>query len=82
MSSSLNEDNILNDSNSTVLQPERSSNHVNSESFCCVKSKAEIFDERPRVSVLMEMTDRVGVLHDVLKWFWKDDINVSTIPDL
>eukprot|EP00934_Nitzschia_sp_Nitz4_P005732 Nitzschia sp. Nitz4//scaffold106_size73319//44724//46217//NITZ4_005739-RA/size73319-augustus-gene-0.4-mRNA-1//1//CDS//3329532529//5722//frame0 len=37
------------------------------------------FSDRPKVSVLMELTDRVGVLHDVLKYFWKYDINVSRI---
>ena len=35
--------------------------------------------ETPRTSVLMELTDRVGVLHDVLRLFWKYDINVSRI---
>lgn len=33
----------------------------------------------PRVSVLMELTDRVGVLHDVLRFFWKYDVNASRI---
>lgn len=37
------------------------------------------FGDGPRVSVLMELTDRIGVLHDVLKFFWKYDINVSRI---
>lgn len=27
----------------------------------------------------MELTDRVGVLHDVLRYFWKYDVNVSRI---
>jgi phenylalanine-4-hydroxylase len=27
----------------------------------------------------MELTDSVGVLHDVLKYFWKYDINASRI---
>jgi phenylalanine-4-hydroxylase len=35
--------------------------------------------ETPRTSVLMELTDGVGILHDVLKYFWKYDINVSRI---
>lgn len=35
--------------------------------------------DTPRTSVLMELTDRVGVLHDVLRYFWKHDINVSRI---
>jgi hypothetical protein len=39
----------------------------------------ELYGDQPRVSVLMELTDRVGVLHDVLKYFWKYDINVSRI---
>lgn len=33
----------------------------------------------PRMSVLMELTDRVGVLHDVLKYFWKYDVNITRI---
>lgn len=33
----------------------------------------------PRMSVLMELTDKVGVLHDVLRFFWKYDINVCRI---
>jgi len=36
-------------------------------------------DEAPRSSILMELGDRVGVLHDVLKYFWKYDINVTRI---
>lgn len=37
-------------------------------------------DEAPRTSLLMELTDRgAGVLHDVLKFFWKYDVNVSRI---
>lgn len=39
----------------------------------------DIFGEQPRVSVLMELTDHVGILHDVLKYFWKYDINVTRI---
>jgi ACT domain len=35
--------------------------------------------ETPRTSLLMELTDRVGVLHDVLRYFWKYDVNVSRI---
>ena len=35
--------------------------------------------ETPRTSVLMELTDRVGVLHDVLRHYWKYDINITRI---
>lgn len=35
--------------------------------------------DSPKTSILMEMTDRVGVLHDVLKYFWKHDINIVRI---
>ena len=38
-----------------------------------------VVNEPPRTSVLMELTDEVGILHDVLKYFWKYDINVSRI---
>jgi hypothetical protein len=37
------------------------------------------YRETPRTSLLMELTDGVGVLHDVLRYFWKYDINVSRI---
>ena len=44
------------------------------------EKKALLADlEQPRVSVLMELTDRVGVLHDVLKYFWKYDISITRI---
>jgi len=33
----------------------------------------------PRTSVLMELTDQVGALHDVLRLFWKYDINLTRI---
>ncbi len=42
-------------------------------------AKSNLYDDKPRVSVLMELTDRLGVLHDVLKYFWKYDINVTRI---
>jgi hypothetical protein len=35
--------------------------------------------EMPRMSLLMELTDKVGVLHDVLRFFWKYDVNVCRI---
>lgn len=35
--------------------------------------------ETPRTSMLMEITDRVGVLHDVLRYFWKYDVNICRI---
>lgn len=38
-----------------------------------------LYHETPRTSILMELTDRVGVLHDVLRYFWKYDINVTRI---
>jgi phenylalanine-4-hydroxylase len=38
-----------------------------------------MYGEKPRTSVLMELTDRVGVLHDVLRFFWKYDVNVCRI---
>jgi prephenate dehydratase len=40
---------------------------------------AAYLSDTPRTSLLMELTDRVGVLHDVLRYFWKHDINVSRI---
>mmetsp|Transcript_30085 Transcript_30085/g.51193 ORF Transcript_30085/g.51193 Transcript_30085/m.51193 type:complete len:403 (-) Transcript_30085:687-1895(-) len=35
--------------------------------------------EGARTSVLMELTDRVGALHDVLRFFWKYDVNITRI---
>lgn len=37
------------------------------------------YKEPARTSILMELTDRVGVLHDVLRYFWKYDINITRI---
>ena len=37
------------------------------------------FDSNPRVSVLTEIHDTPGALHELLKWFWKHDINVTHI---
>ena len=36
-------------------------------------------DGPPRTSVLMELSDRVGALHDILRYFWKYDINITRI---
>jgi predicted amino acid-binding ACT domain protein len=37
------------------------------------------YGETPRISLLMELTDRVGILHDVLRHFWKHDVNICRI---
>ena len=42
-------------------------------------TEGDLYGDNPRVSVLMELTDRVGILHNVLKYFWKYDINVTRI---
>lgn len=36
-------------------------------------------EELPRTSVLLALTDRVGVLHDVLRYFWKYNVNICRI---
>lgn len=36
-------------------------------------------EELNRTSLLMELTDRVGILHDVLRFFWKYDVNITRI---
>lgn len=47
---------------------------------CKVHGDSDIaYGEKPRTSVLMELHDRVGILHDVLKYFWKFDINICRI---
>jgi prephenate dehydratase len=45
----------------------------------CLSSIHHLPKETPRVSLLMELTDGVGILHDVLRFFWKYDVNVSRI---
>eukprot|EP00525_Craspedostauros_australis_P004294 CAMPEP_0198111014 /NCGR_PEP_ID=MMETSP1442-20131203/2997_1 /TAXON_ID= /ORGANISM="Craspedostauros australis, Strain CCMP3328" /LENGTH=522 /DNA_ID=CAMNT_0043767291 /DNA_START=318 /DNA_END=1886 /DNA_ORIENTATION=- len=42
------------------------------------KSQHALTDQ-PTVSVLMELDDGVGMLHNVLKYFWKHDVNISRI---
>ena len=37
------------------------------------------FEEQQLTSLLMELPDRVGVLHDVLRFFWKYDVNIRRI---
>ena len=44
-----------------------------------VLGMATYYGDTPRTSVLMELTDRVGVLHDVLRYFWKYDVNICRI---
>jgi len=41
--------------------------------------KMVAFEEQHLTSLLMELPDRVGVLHDVLRFFWKYDVNVRRI---
>ena len=43
------------------------------------RKKMETIDEEPLTSLLMELPDRVGVLHDVLRFFWKYDVNIRRI---
>ena len=43
------------------------------------RKKMETIDEQPLTSLLMELPDRVGVLHDVLRFFWKYDVNIRRI---
>jgi len=42
--------------------------------------KAEHYHVEPiRTLLLMELTDRIGMLHDILRFFWKHDVNVTRI---
>ena len=41
--------------------------------------KIKAVDEQQLTSLLMELPDRVGVLHDVLRFFWKYDVNIRRI---
>ena len=40
---------------------------------------ANTMNDPIRTSLLMELTDRVGILHDVLRFFWKNDVNMTRI---
>lgn len=42
-------------------------------------SEYQPFDANPRVSILAEIRDKPGALHELLKWFWKHDVNVTHI---
>jgi hypothetical protein len=88
MSTNVNEDNFLQFHNEPhgcgdVQPPQQWSNYNGKmavlETPSTQSPKMDVFGEHPRVSVLMELTDRVGVLHDVLKYFWKYDISISRI---
>lgn len=41
--------------------------------------EVEVEEEPNLTSLLMELPDRVGVLHDVLRFFWKHDVNLRRI---
>ena len=65
---------------STTAMSSSTSTTMTTKSTTTLSPSAEPFGyERPRVSLLMELTDRVGVLHDVLKFFWKYDLSISRI---
>ena len=56
--------------------------HFTAQDWGTTKSGSDsdlAYGENPRTSVLMELKDRVGVLHDVLRYFWKYDVNVCRI---
>jgi prephenate dehydratase len=35
--------------------------------------------KEPRTSILMELRDTPGALHEILKYFWKYDVNITNI---
>ena len=39
----------------------------------------DIFNNKHRISLLMELNDKVGILHDILRYFWKYNVNISRI---
>mmetsp|Transcript_31791 Transcript_31791/g.68011 ORF Transcript_31791/g.68011 Transcript_31791/m.68011 type:complete len:547 (-) Transcript_31791:154-1794(-) len=43
------------------------------------QTSRDLHADLPRTSVLMELSDRVGALHDVLKYYWKYDVNITRI---
>mmetsp|Transcript_29726 Transcript_29726/g.45584 ORF Transcript_29726/g.45584 Transcript_29726/m.45584 type:complete len:233 (-) Transcript_29726:592-1290(-) len=64
---------------SSIQQQDSSSSTSRLSSSSATTNFGGFSNETPRTSVLMELTDRVGVLHDVLRYFWKYDVNVTRI---
>lgn len=62
--------------NRSHLCKERGVNNVRHQSD--IASQFD-FDDENKTSVLMELTDKVGVLHDVLRYFWKHEVNISRL---
>jgi len=52
---------------------------MNLEKQQALTSSSSYLGDTPRTSVLMELTDRMGVLHDILRFFWKHDVNITRI---
>jgi Biopterin-dependent aromatic amino acid hydroxylase len=48
-------------------------------SISTVKVNDHAYGDKPRTSLLMELPDRIGILSDVLRYFWKYDINLCRI---
>lgn len=72
----------LRDNTIPILKSEMSSNgaaRTTQTSHARTSPPSIDFGEHPRVSLLMELKDEVGILHEVLKYFWKYDLNVSRI---
>jgi hypothetical protein len=42
-------------------------------------NKEKIYDNNPRVSILADIPDQPGSLHEILKYFWKYDIDLTRI---
>ena len=44
-----------------------------------VKVNDDTSNNKYRISLLMELNDKVGILHDILRYFWKYNVNISRI---
>jgi len=69
----------LNKSSSFSTTLHISSNVLQEEVLSMSSSLSSSKEDKNRSSLLMELTDRVGILHDVLRFFWKYDVNITRI---
>lgn len=76
--SEIRQENSAVDSRKNWIKKRRNSIVSNIDPTVMKKLDSGGFDT-PRTSMLMEITDRVGVLHDVLRYFWKYDVNICRI---
>ena len=47
--------------------------------YSFISSPGPSIDATPKISCVLELKDKTGALHDVLKYFWKYDLNITRI---